>query len=77
LKQNILSLNINRCVLIIKGSSALDNDYTFWAILEVVSERAFLVLDEVTFDEESACVKLAEVGRKQEHQRQENIKDHA
>ncbi len=57
-------------------SEVLKNYYAFFALLEVVSERAFLVLDEVAFYKQSACVKLVKVGRKEKYQNQKYVEDH-
>jgi hypothetical protein len=58
------------------NNKAFENDYAFFALLEVVPERAFLVSDKVALNKQSACVKLVKIGRKEPHNYQKNVEDH-
>ena len=56
---------------------ALKYDDAFLALLEVVSQRAFLILDEVLVDKESACVELIRIGSEEVDKNQKQIENHS
>ena len=57
-------------------SCALQNDNTLDNLFEVVPQCAFLVLNEVAFDQQPACVQLVGICCPKENQHQVQVKYH-